>query len=249
MLKALILEDDDRIREFIKKLVSEVTYIDSIFDTGRGKEAIEIAKKEQPDIVILDIGLSGEDQRNCLNGIEVAKNIHIELSETYFIFVTAHSEYALDSFAVHPFDYILKPIDKDRFKSTLNKLVSKIIKEKFHRKVEKSDKPCILIEEKKEILRIPFEDITMIEKEKQGRNTIIHTYTKSYTTQKPLQELEQDLDSRFVRVHRSFIVNKEKIIRVTEGDTPRSYIVELAGTTKTAYVSRYKLEELKRALK
>ena len=75
-------------------------------DTGCGSEAIELARINNFNLIILDIELNEDD----INGLEVAKTIYAFNQEAYMVFVTAYSRYAVDSFAVHPYDYIIKPI-------------------------------------------------------------------------------------------------------------------------------------------
>ena len=235
MLRILLLEDENYTRKFIKKLITESSIDFEIFDTAKGEEAVAIAKEHRPHIALLDIEL-GENEG--LNGLEVAKLIRNISPETKFVFITGYSKYALDSFSVHPYDYILKPIDIEKVINTLNTLGKMIISEGGN--LTSSDK--IIIRNKNETLFIPLEEIIFIET--QYRGTIIHCENEIYSSSQILANMEKQLNEHFIKTHKSFIVNKNKIRRIKQ-IADRSYEIELVGTDKTALMSRYKFEELK----
>lgn len=235
MLRILLLEDENYTRKFIKKLITESSIDFEIFDIAKGEEAVAIAKEHRPHIALLDIEL-GENEG--LNGLEVAKLIRNISPETKFVFITGYSKYALDSFSVHPYDYILKPIDIEKVINTLNTLGEMIISEGGN--LTSPDK--IIIRNKNETLFIPLEEIIFIET--QYRGTIIHCENEIYSSSQILANMEKQLNEHFIKTHKSFIVNKNKIRRIKQ-IADRSYEIELVGTDKTALMSRYKFEELK----
>ena len=110
MVNILLLEDEHFTRRFLKKLVSENNFVNRVIDTPCGKEAINLARKYKPNIALLDIELAPEEE---LNGIQVAKTIYDFNPEIYFVFITGYTQYVIESFAVHPYDYILKPVNKN----------------------------------------------------------------------------------------------------------------------------------------
>lgn len=240
MLKVLLLEDEDYTRRFIKKLVTKSFIgIDfEMFDTSSGEEAITIAREHCPHIALLDIEL-GENEE--LNGLRIAKIIKSINPETEFVFITGYSRYALDSFGVHPYDYILKPVDIKRVISTLNTLGNMIIPEGDNSVFP--DK--IIIRNKNETLFIPLDEIIFIET--QHRGTVIHCKDGVYPSSQTLTNMEKQLDKHFIKTHKSFIVNKNKIRKIKQV-TDRSYEIEFIETDKTALMSRYKFEELKEHL-
>ena len=184
----------------------------------------------------MDIKLSPEER---LNGIQVAKEIHNFSPDIYFVFITGYPQYAIESFAVHPFDYILKPIEKEKIKGTINYLADKIKKMNS----EKSSLEKLRIKIRGEIHLIPFNDILFIEK--QNKISLLHTektiYEIPYQT---LNELMEKLGSNFLRVHKSFIANINKVSRIREVSN-RSYEIDFKGYDKVAFMSRYKFEEHK----
>ena len=123
MAKILLLEDEDYTRKFLKKLIEQSELVEWVFDAASGREALDLFALHKPDIAIMDIEL-GADQE--LNGIEVARQIYSLAPQTYFVFLTGYSRYAIDSFCVHPYDYILKPVKQNRVREVIDILAAKV---------------------------------------------------------------------------------------------------------------------------
>ena len=238
VLKLLLLEDENYTRKFIKKLVTESSINFEIFDTANGEEAIAIVREHCPHIALLDIEL-GENE--SLNGLEVARLIKNINPKIQFVFITGYSKYVLDSFSVHPYDYILKPIDIKKTMNTLNTLGDLIyLNENGSVSSEK-----IIIKNRNETIFILLNEIIFIET--QHRGTIIHCENGIYPNSETLVNIEKQLDKRFIKTHKSFIVNKNKIRKIKQ-IADRSYEIGFTETDKTALMSRYKFEELKEYL-
>ncbi|NLI11796.1 MAG: response regulator transcription factor, partial [Peptococcaceae bacterium] len=166
MVNILLLEDEPYTRRFLKKLVSENPFVGTVIDTPSSSEAISLAREHKPDVALLDIELAPEER---LNGIQVAKNIYEFSPETFFVFITGYSQYAVESFAVHPYDYILKPVKKDKVNEVISSLASKIKK----RNSVRNNPEKIMIRVKNEIFMMTPDDILFIEKQK--KISLIHT--------------------------------------------------------------------------
>lgn len=236
MINILILEDEYYTRRFIKSLVSENPIVKNIYDVSSSKEAINLVNQHDIHIAILDIELKREDN---LNGLETAKIIKNHKNDLELIFITGYSRYVIDSFSVHPFDYILKPINIMKFKETLNSLIKKI-QEKNH---FKNNMAKIAVKNNNEILFVLFNEILFFEK--QGKDIKIQTNKNSFLYKNhTLNELENKLPKNFIRVHQSFIVNKDKIRKIRDLGN-RSYEIVFEDTNETALMSRYKFEKLK----
>ncbi|WP_069650319.1 LytR/AlgR family response regulator transcription factor [Caloranaerobacter ferrireducens] len=231
MVDVLILEDESYTLRFIKKLVQENPLVYRVFEAQNSEEALNYIRKFSPSIALLDIELSSNEE---LNGVEIAKIIKNIKPDINFIFITGYSKYAIDSFSVHPYDYILKPVNVVKFMKVLNSLINQIVKN------NKTDK--IVVKNKKEIFFIPLDTVLFIEK--QNKDTIIHVRDKEYLSKQTLNELENKLPKNFLRVHKSYIVNKDKITRITNIGN-RSFEIRFSNTSKIALMSRYKFEELK----
>ncbi len=234
MVKVLILEDEYLIRESLKKIAYGNHLVDMVIDTHHAKEAIRLAKEHKPDIILLDIGLEGEG----LNGIEAAKRIDELNPGTYFVFITGHSEYVFESFQVHPYEYILKPFTEERVKKVISSLADRIAKGNNYI----TNQENIVIKTKDEICFIRQDDVIFAEK--QDKYTLIHTKDNILKTDKTLNEFEERLGKNFFRVHKSFIVNFNKVKMIKEVST-RSYEIEFYGYDKNALMSRYKFEKYK----
>jgi two-component system LytT family response regulator len=236
MIKVLILEDEEYTRKFIKEIVGEIPLISEVFDTSKGVKAIELAKKFKPDIALLDIELSIDDK---INGLETAKIILNICPNIRFIFVTGYTNYALDSFVVHPYDYILKPINVPKLRETISSLAATIHID--HRETDNKDKrDRIIIRNKKEMFFIRLDEILFAEKF--NKEVLIHVIGNTYKAQQTLSGLEEMLNDDFIRVHKSFIVNKNKISRVCEISN-RAYEIGFEESEEVAFMSRYKAKE------
>ncbi|KJS17016.1 MAG: LytTR family transcriptional regulator [Peptococcaceae bacterium BRH_c4b] len=235
MVSILLLEDEHYTRRFLKKLVSENPFVDKVIDTPSGNEAISLAREHKPNIVLLDIELAPEEG---LNGIKVAKNIYEFSPESYFVFITGYSQYAVESFAVHPYDYILKPVKKDRVEELISSLADKVKK----RNGARSGSDKIMIKDKNDKFMIAPDNILLIEK--QNKFSLVHTGSSVYKTYQTLGELEDKLGDSFIRVHKSFIANMDKISRIREVSN-RSYEISFDGYDKVALMSRKKFREHK----
>ncbi|MCK9312777.1 MAG: LytTR family DNA-binding domain-containing protein [Methanocorpusculum sp.] len=224
-MNVLLLEDDVYTREFFTMLLYDIPGITNVLVTPDGKEAINLARYQCPDLILLDIELVNDD----LNGMEVAKQIYSFNQEAYLVFVTAHSQYAISSFAVHPYNYILKPIVIEEFKAVIQEIADKV-------KIKDMQSDCMMVvpfgHKKDFILK---DEIAFIEV--QGKQSIINAESGQWITYKPLNELEKQLDHNFIRVHRSFIVNLEHVKSIKEV-YDRTYEIELRHYSQKIPMSR-----------
>lgn len=238
-MNILICDDDQYVRKMLEKIISKNKNICNIFTADDGLEAIKIVQKQTINIALLDIDMPS------LNGIEAAKIIS-QLSQcTRFVFITAHVEYAIDSFYVHPYDYLLKPIDTKKLERTLNELIELNRKNLLDKKKIKDKVEKIAIKEGLEISFVNIDKILYFEKV--DRKVLLHTPNQVYTLNKNLVELENILNNNFIRTHRSYIVNKDKIKKIKlVGD--RAYQVMFIGSKKEAALSRNKYSEVLQTL-
>jgi len=232
-MDVLLLEDEVNTREFFTMLLHSIPGVTRVIATSSGEEAIQLAKHHQPDLILLDIELVNDD----LTGLEVAQQIYDFDQEAYMIFVTAHSQYAISSFAVHPYSYILKPIVIEEFKSIISEVAAKVNLQ------VKQSADTIMVPVKRKKNFILKEDINFIEA--QGKKTIISAKSGQWITNRPLGELEKQLNSDFIRVHRAFIVNKKQIKSITQ-ISDRTYEIELRNCSHRIPMSRSAYSKYKR---
>ncbi|SCY37157.1 LytR/AlgR family response regulator transcription factor [Alkaliphilus peptidifermentans] len=232
MINILICDDNEYIRKMLEEIALRNHLISKVFVARDGLEAVKAAEDNKIDIALLDISMPK------LNGIDTAKlicKIHLEI---HIIFITGHMEYAIESYTVHPYHYLLKPLDIEAFRETLNELAMKILNTRKQPKLD-----MLKVNDNGNTLMLPLEDILFFEKI--GKATVAHTNEEGYVVDKTLIQLENRLSDNFIRTHQSFIVNTKKISKIKDIGN-RSYNIELKGTKKIACMSRIKFEKLKK---
>lgn len=192
-LKCLVVDDEELARVLLKTHIEKIDFLTLVGSTENPIEALQILQNQDVDLLFLDI------QMPELSGINVAK---IVKPKTEVIFTTAYSQYAIDGFDLNVLDYLLKPITFERFKQAIDKA-----KEYFQIQHQED---TITIKSGYDLHKIRLNDILFIE----GSSEYVTFQTTelrimSYQT---LKSLEISLPQRqFMRVHRSFIVNKDKV--------------------------------------
>lgn len=192
-LKCLVVDDEELARVLLKTHIEKIDFLTLVGSTENPIEALQILQNQDVDLLFLDI------QMPELSGINVAK---IVKPKTEVIFTTAYSQYAIDGFDLNVLDYLLKPITFERFNQAIDKA-----KEYFQIQHQEE---TITIKSGYDLHKIRLNDILFIE----GSSEYVTFQTTelrimSYQT---LKSLEISLPQRqFMRIHRSFIVNKDKV--------------------------------------
>jgi two-component system LytT family response regulator len=212
ILKTIIVDDEELARSLLREYCSYHSNIQIVAECANGFEAVKAVSELHPDMIFLDI------QMPKLSGFEV-----IELLDEppAVIFVTAFDQYALKAFDVHAVDYLLKPYGKERFNEALDLAMKRLNKHQTGRtkQIAAESKPSgqllerILIKEGSKVLVIPVEKIDFIEA--QDDYASFRYEGKSHLKMQRLAELESSLDPRrFVRIHRSYILNIERLSKI-----------------------------------
>jgi two-component system, LytTR family, response regulator len=209
-LRAVIVDDEELARLFLREMLGVHPEVEVVAECSNGFEAVKTIGETHPDLLFLDV------QMPKLNGFEV-----LELIEPgpAVIFVTAYDQYAMQAFDAHAVDYLLKPFSAERFEVALGRARSRLgerrlpteaaraarVPGQFPRRIVVKDGPRVHI--------IPIEKLDYVEA--QDDYVALHSEGKTYLKQQPIAELEGLLDAaRFVRIHRSSIVNLERIARI-----------------------------------
>lgn len=202
MIKCLAIDDEPLALRQIVEYIKKTPFLELAGQCESAMKAMDFLEKNRVDLMFVDINMPD------LNGMDFVKSLE---NPPVIIFVTAYSEYALEGFRVDAIDYLLKPISYGDFLKSANK--AKVWFEKHLQKADevKSNKDFLFIKSEYKILRINFDDIKYIE----GMNEYIKIHL---TTSKPVMTLlsmkaieEQLPTEKFMRVHRSYIVNLGKI--------------------------------------
>lgn len=209
------------------------SFIEEIYTACTGKEAEDIIREESPQILLLDIELPD------INGINVAKTAVSLNPDVFVVFITGYSSYATESFEVHPYDYILKPIDFERFRETLNFVTIKCENNILNRKLKATGK--LPVKSGNGILFLNLKDIIFIER--LGEKTKIHTRKKAYECTDHLKNLEASLNGNFYRVHKSYIVNMEMVEKIE--NLRDTYEISFYDYNEKAYMSKGRYQFLK----
>lgn len=191
-INCIVVDDEELARALLKTYIEKLDFLNLIGEAENPLEALQLMKDHQVDLLFLDI------QMPEVKGTDFAKMIG---SNTKIIFTTAYSQYALEGYELNAVDYLLKPITFERFVTAVNKV-------KTNKIVEKSD--FITIKSGYDLHKVKYEDIQYIVSD--SEYVTFHMANKKIISNQRLKALEQDLPSAmFMRVHRSYIVNKNSV--------------------------------------
>lgn len=212
MITVLIVDDEPHARRYVKSLLQKDTEIAILGECKNGREALAFIKSKKPDIILLDIQMPG------ITGVEVAEQI--KNTNSVVIFTTAYDQYALKAFEVEALNYLLKPFDEQRFFEVIDKAKEVIERNQqlqFSEKIldlytnfKQSQSPHLTEFEIKEngLSRfIKVNDILLLEA--RAVYIILHLANDAVLYRTTLNELETQLPVNFIRIHRSFIINKD----------------------------------------
>lgn len=205
LVRVLIAEDDKVVGFYIQSVLTSIPNVEVIGMATNGKDALAIAQEFSPDVVFLDIELPQID------GLSIAAKLKKIIPQLMFVFVTAHSNYAADSYRLDAVDYLVKPVNQDLLSQAVNKIRQhkKFIEQE---KAQKMSLECLLIRNKDQICLIKPADIVFIEK--YGRKTIVHTLNNRFETSDSLSKLLDELGPGFLRSHKSCIINPNYVLKI-----------------------------------
>ena len=214
-IRTLIVDDEPLARDRVKRFLRDEADIQVVGEFGNGVEAIEAITSEKPDLVFLDIQMPEK------NGFEVIKSLHNKRLPT-IIFVTAYDQYALQAFEVHALDYLLKPFNRERIKRAVARAREHIEHKRFGNLDERLNSLIADLRSEKKYLdrlvvkavgRVFFlktDEIDWIEAA--GNYVKLHVGRESHMIRETMNGIEAKLDpSKFLRIHRSTVVNIDRI--------------------------------------
>jgi two-component system LytT family response regulator len=218
-VKAVIVDDEPLARRRLKTLLSADPEIDLIAICANGFEAVTSIKQLSPDLVFLDVQMPEKD------GFQVIEELRSDRLP-FFIFVTAYDQYALKAFEVAALDYLLKPFDEARFRTTMERAKSAMrgsrgdknealleFLRQWKNRPNYLEKIAVSAEDR--ICLLPVERIEFIEAS--GNYIRIHVGKSAYLLRETVQSIEGKLDpEKFWRIHRSTIVNIERIREIKQ---------------------------------
>ncbi len=267
-LRVLIVDDEAFARQRLRRLLTEQSDIEIVGEASNGREAISLITTHNPDVVLLDVQMPRIDGFGVLRALDGPAPL--------VIFVTAFDEHAVAAFEVHAFDYILKPVDPSRFADAIARARTQIAQStaaERHAKlvafldsgpggpardsavpapdaaapaVGRAPLDRLLVKEEGRMYFVPVGEIDWIEAF--GNYARLHTGQRTHLIRETMATLERALDTRrFARIHRSTIVNLDRIKQMDlwgSGD----YMVRLADGTQLK-LSRWYRDRLEARLR
>lgn len=212
-IRTVLVDDEALARQLLRELLLSHSDVEIVAECSNGFDAVKAINDLKPDLLLLDI------QMPKLNGFEVLDLIQRE--NLMVIFVTAYDEFALKAFEVHAADYLLKPLSMERLEKALQQARKRLSPQdrpplaplaetvrKAHPGLER-----ILIRDGSRVHVIPVRKIDYVEA--QDDYICVRSEGRSYLKQQPMAEVEAALDPRrFIRIHRSYILNLDRLSRL-----------------------------------
>ncbi|KLO24120.1 MULTISPECIES: LytR/AlgR family response regulator transcription factor [unclassified Marinitoga] len=223
MIKCIIIEDEERSLNRLKKMLENFESIEIIGESKNGDEAIDLIEEKRPDLLFLDINLPEK------SGFEILKNLSYE---PLVIFITAYQEYAIKAFEENAIDYLLKPFDLKRLKIAIDRTTErkKLLTKKILDNINIQYINKFSVKDRDIILIIPETDVYYFKAE--DKYVFLCTKNQEYYYDDTLKNLEMKLDpEKFIRIHKSYIVSIEHIKKFKKFFV-RDYILELDNGTE-----------------
>jgi two-component system, LytTR family, response regulator len=241
-IRVLIVDDEPLGVKGVRSLLLDETDVEVVGECFDGKTAVQAIRDLHPDLVFLDVQMPG------LDGFEVIEEL-AEPEIPLIIFVTAFDHYSLKAFAVHALDYLLKPLSRSRFQEALQRARGILgtrdqkdvnrrllaLLEEIERQRTSLDRFVVRTPDR--ILFLKSEEVEAIE----ATGNYMHLFRgrESFMIRETLAMLERRLDpNRFVRTHRSWIVNIDKIQEIHPCES--GYIIHVQGGTKVPVSKGYR---------
>ena len=242
-LRALIVDDEPFARERVRRLLAADAEVEVVGECADGFAAVAAVREHTPDLLFLDVQMPGKDGFAVLD--EIAGE-HAPL----VIFLTAYDNYAVRAFEACALDYLLKPFDEERFEKAIARAKAQL------RRAEEADTPVasLLSAQEARGANMPLERVVVKTGgrifflktaevdwiEAYGNYVRLHVGQTSYLLREPISSLEAQVDSaRFLRIHRSALVNIERI-REMQPMFHGQYVVILHDGTRLTLSRRYR---------
>jgi two-component system, LytTR family, response regulator len=219
MIRALIVDDEPLAREGLKLHLAKDKDVTVAGEAGEGKRAAAMIVALKPDLVFLDVQMPG------LDGFQVVEAVAPTHLPTV-VFATAYDQYAIKAFEVHAIDYLLKPFSAERFATALHKAKEEISARGSHDSRRRllqmiADRAGAAVHMQRFVIRcgegyrlVPAADVASFEA--QGNYVRLKTGSGQHLLRITMAELEKRLDpKRFARIHRSTMVNIDRIKEIT----------------------------------
>jgi len=242
-MRVIVVDDEELARALLRELLAAYEDIEIVAECGNGFEAVKAVTEKKPDLLLLDV------QMPKLDGFDVLELIGADVP---VIFTTAFDQYAIKAFQVHAVDYLLKPFGAERLAEALVRARSRIMSRETlpakalvsEARAARSPLERILIRDKADVHVIPVAKIDYFEA--QDDYVSLKVGDRNLLKEQTLSELEQLLDpGRFVRIHRRYLLNVARLVRIEQSVTDSRVAILHDGTELPISRSGYaKLREI-----
>jgi two-component system LytT family response regulator len=208
-MTCIIVDDEELARNLLKEFLEVHDDVEVIGEADRGKEAVKMINEMKPDLVFLDVQMPGMD------GFEVIEKLdHMPA----IIFSTAYDQYALKAFEKNAVDYLLKPLDQERFNKAIDKIRNRMGSSTDDLKAlietlksgEEAYPKSLFVQKSEKYLNLNVEDITYLEAS--GDYTVVSTPDDQFLSSSGISRVEAKLNpEKFIRIHRSTIINLDHL--------------------------------------
>jgi two-component system, LytTR family, response regulator LytT len=216
-ISTLIVDDEQLAREELSYLLKDFPEIEILDSAANGLEAVKLIEQLEPDLVFLDVQMPG------LDGLAVIEQLRERgVTMPHFVLTTAFDNYAVKAFELQALDYVLKPVEKDRLAESVMR-ARKVIEDKQHPQTQPAEsiapKPTLqrtklLVRAQNRNLIVDAQDMIYATID-DGLITVVTSQFEGQSNYRTIEELQSNLDPNvFWRVHRSFLVNINKIREV-----------------------------------
>lgn len=228
-MRYIIVDDEPIARKGIKKMVDQIPQLELLGNFNSAETASEFLKRTPIDLIFLDIRMSG------INGLEFARSIP---KLTLIIFTTAFSQYAVDSYEVDAIDYLVKPIDPKKLKKAVDKAIHyhTLLLAENKKDLDQTQEDYIIVKSDRRFFKIQHHDILFIEGLKDY--VIIQLQNERIITRMLVKQIHEILPQQlFLRINRSFIVNKSHINSFDNNDVfIKDYEIGIGSAYKNSFL-------------
>jgi len=249
VIRSIIVDDEPLARDLLKRLLEREPDVSLLAACSNAREAVEAVRALRPELVFLDIEMPGED------GLSLAERLSTLPKPPQIVFVTAYNRFAIEAFELNAVDYLVKPVSKERCRDAVSRardvirkdsiveLASRLVEvvRNVDRATEQPPEEQHLVLSKNDVLRsVPLSHVQWIEAANQYVS--IHTTDGSYVMSESLGQFSARIsDARFLRVHRSALVNAHYVVQVSRNANGTHTLTLADGTELTLARSRASL--------
>jgi len=212
ILKCIAVDDEPLALKLVQTFIEQTPFLELIASCDNAVEALTLIREKQPDLVFLDINMPN------LTGMELARLLQEQPGPLpKIVFTTAYNHYAIEGYRVNAVDYLLKPFSYEEFLRAANKVLQITEDASNHFQTITADDEFIFLKVEYQWVRISLKDISYIESLKDYVKVHLDDSQKAVLSLISLKALEEKLpSSKFMRVHRSYIVSLDKISAISK---------------------------------